>query len=60
MSSHHDLNLLAELYDSPCLSEVSKQGVRRALNEARCERERARVFAEVRVTLCYLFQQGRD
>lgn len=51
MNVRQELSLLAELYDSPLLSEVSKQRVRRALNEARTVAERHRVMAEVRVSL---------
>ncbi|PLK49712.1 hypothetical protein C0V76_04585 [Uliginosibacterium sp. TH139] len=51
MNIRQELGLLAELYDSPLLSEVSKQRVRRALNEAQTVAERNRVMAEVRVSL---------
>lgn len=58
MNIQQELKLLAELYDSPLLSEPSKAQVRRALNESSTAAERKRIMAEVRVSLACLKGRG--
>ncbi len=57
MLSRREIELLAEFYETPMLSEVCKDKVRRDFSECRTESETAAVIAEVRRTLRYLLER---
>lgn len=56
MMAPQDLNLLAEFYATPALSDVSKDRVRRALSEAVTGKEVSQLIADIRSTLEYLLE----
>lgn len=60
MLSRREIDLLAEFYETPMLSDVSKDNVRRALSEARTASETAAVIAEVRRSLHYLLERRQS
>lgn len=60
MLSRREIDLLAEFYETPMLSDVSKDNVRRALSEAHTASETAAVIAEVRRSLHYLLERRQS
>ncbi len=58
MLSKREIDLLAEFYDTPMLSDACKDQVRRAFSEADSDRACAAVIAEVARTLQYLLERG--